>query len=52
MGTRRRHLFVLLFVLGLVAVSAIVIAGKSTKLGLDLQGRARARLRGPADRHR
>jgi len=38
MGTRRRHLFVLLFVLGLVVVSAIVIANKQTKLGLDLQG--------------
>jgi SecD/SecF fusion protein len=38
MGTRRRHLFVLLFVVGLVAISAIVIASKETKLGLDLQG--------------
>jgi len=38
MGTRRRHLFVLLFVLGLVIVSAVVIANKQTKLGLDLQG--------------
>src|SRR5690242_20124892 len=38
MGTRRSHLFVLLFVIGLVAVSAIVIVGKETKLGLDLQG--------------
>src|SRR3954454_24746127 len=38
MGTRRGHLFVLLFVVGLVAVSALVIAGKETKLGLDLQG--------------
>jgi len=38
MGTRRRHLFVLLFVVGLVAVSALVIASKETKLGLDLQG--------------
>ena len=38
MGTRRRHLFVLLFVLGLVIVSALVIANTSTKLGLDLQG--------------
>jgi len=38
MGTRRRHLFILLFVVGLVAVSAIVIASKETKLGLDLQG--------------
>ncbi|HET9185875.1 MAG TPA: protein translocase subunit SecD [Solirubrobacterales bacterium] len=38
MGTRRGHLLVLLFVLGLVAVSAIVIATKETRLGLDLQG--------------
>jgi SecD/SecF fusion protein len=38
MGTRRRHLFVLLFVLGLVVVSGLVIASKETKLGLDLQG--------------
>jgi SecD/SecF fusion protein len=38
MGTRRRHLFVLLFVLGLVVVSGVVIASKETKLGLDLQG--------------
>src|SRR5690348_3753568 len=38
MGTRRRHLFVLLFVIGLVAVSGLVIAAKETKLGLDLQG--------------
>jgi SecD/SecF fusion protein len=38
MGTRRRHLFVLLFVIGLVAVSALVISKTETKLGLDLQG--------------
>ncbi|MGE0067972.1 MAG: hypothetical protein AB7T48_11540, partial [Solirubrobacterales bacterium] len=38
MGTRRRHLFVLLFVLGLLVVSGIVIASNSTKLGLDLKG--------------
>jgi SecD/SecF fusion protein len=38
MGTRRRYLFVLLFVLGLVLLSALVIATKETKLGLDLQG--------------
>jgi SecD/SecF fusion protein len=38
MGSRRRHLFVLLFVLGLVIVSALVIKEKETKLGLDLQG--------------
>jgi SecD/SecF fusion protein len=35
---RRRHLFVLLFVLGLIVVSALVITSKKTKLGLDLQG--------------
>jgi SecD/SecF fusion protein len=38
MGTRRRNLFVLLFVIGLVVVSGLVIAAKETKLGLDLQG--------------
>jgi SecD/SecF fusion protein len=38
MGSRRRHLFVLLFVLGLVVVSGIIIAKKETQLGLDLQG--------------
>jgi SecD/SecF fusion protein len=38
MGTRRQHLLVLLFVLGLVVISAVVIADKETKLGLDLQG--------------
>ncbi|HEY0318710.1 MAG TPA: protein translocase subunit SecD [Solirubrobacterales bacterium] len=38
MGRRRRYLFVLLFVLLLVAVSAIVIEKQETKLGLDLQG--------------
>lgn len=38
MGSRRQHVFVLLFVVALVAVSAIIIASKETKLGLDLQG--------------
>ena len=38
MGSRRKHLFVLLFVFGLMAISALVIAGKSTQLGLDLKG--------------
>ncbi len=38
MGGRRRHLFVLLFVLGLIAVSALVIVNQPTKLGLDLKG--------------
>jgi SecD/SecF fusion protein len=35
---RRRNLFVLLLVLGLLIASAVVIASKPTKLGLDLQG--------------
>jgi SecD/SecF fusion protein len=38
MGTRRGHLFILLFVVALVAISGLVIAAKETKLGLDLQG--------------
>jgi SecD/SecF fusion protein len=38
MSERRRHLLVLLIVLGLIAGSAAVIATTSTKLGLDLQG--------------
>lgn len=38
MGKRRRYLFVLLFVAGLVIASALVIANTSTKLGLDLKG--------------
>jgi SecD/SecF fusion protein len=38
MGNRRRYLFVLLFVLGLVVASLLVIANTSTKLGLDLKG--------------
>src|SRR3954470_4127044 len=38
MSDRRRNLFVLLLVLGLVAASAAVVATKQTKLGLDLQG--------------
>jgi SecD/SecF fusion protein len=38
MGKRRRNFFVLLFVLGLIAVSGLVIANKPTRLGLDLKG--------------
>jgi len=38
MGGRRRHLFVLLFVLGLIVVSALVVVNKPTRLGLDLKG--------------
>jgi SecD/SecF fusion protein len=37
-GGRRRNLFVLLFVVGLVVASAAVIATKKTQLGLDLRG--------------
>ncbi|MFN2612367.1 MAG: protein translocase subunit SecD [Solirubrobacterales bacterium] len=38
MGDRRRNLFILLFVLGLLAASLAVIAAKPTRLGLDLRG--------------
>jgi SecD/SecF fusion protein len=38
MGRRRRNLFILLFVIGLTAASAVVIASKPTVLGLDLRG--------------
>jgi SecD/SecF fusion protein len=38
MGKRRKHFFVLLFVLGLIGVSALVIVNKPTRLGLDLKG--------------
>jgi SecD/SecF fusion protein len=38
MGSRRLNLFVILFVVGLLAGSLAVIATKETKLGLDLRG--------------
>src|ERR1700743_917221 len=38
MGSRRQHVFVLAFVLALVAISGVIIATKETKLGLELQG--------------
>ncbi len=38
MGSRRRNIFVLLIVAGLLAASAIVIAVKPTRLGLELKG--------------
>src|SRR3954471_579333 len=38
MSERRRSLFVLLLVLGLIAASAYVVSAKKTTLGLDLQG--------------
>jgi len=37
-ASRRRNLFVLAFVVGLVAASLFVISNKDTKLGLDLSG--------------
>jgi SecD/SecF fusion protein len=43
---RRRNIFVLLFVLALIAVSALVIASKETKLGLDLKGGVQLVLQG------
>jgi SecD/SecF fusion protein len=45
-GKRRKHLFVLLFVFGLIVVSGIVIASKETKLGLDLKGGVQLVLQG------
>ncbi len=38
MGSRRRNLFILLFVVGLVIASVLVILEKPTRLGLDLRG--------------
>jgi SecD/SecF fusion protein len=38
MTTRRRNLFVILLMLGFLAASAVVIATKQTRLGLDLKG--------------
>jgi len=46
MGNRRRQLFVLLFVFGLIAISGLVIVGKETKLGLDLKGGVQLVLQG------
>ncbi len=46
MGKRRKHVFVLLFVLGLIAVSGVVIVNKETKLGLDLKGGVQLVLQG------
>src|SRR5918998_4214214 len=38
MSERRRSLFILLLVFGLIAASIAVVATKETRLGLDLQG--------------
>ncbi|HET9162898.1 MAG TPA: protein translocase subunit SecD [Solirubrobacterales bacterium] len=43
---RRRNLFVLLFVLALIVISAVVIANKKTQLGLDLKGGVQLVLQG------
>jgi SecD/SecF fusion protein len=43
---RRRNIFVLLFVLALIAVSGLVIASKPTRLGLDLKGGVQLVLQG------
>ncbi|MBK5110539.1 MAG: protein translocase subunit SecD [Thermoleophilia bacterium] len=46
MGGRRRNIFVLLFVLGLITVSAVVVVKKPAELGLDLQGGIELTLQG------
>ncbi|MFA9399696.1 MAG: protein translocase subunit SecD [Acidobacteriota bacterium] len=46
MGGRRRNIFVLLFMLGLITVSAIVVIKKPAELGLDLQGGIELTLQG------
>ncbi len=46
MGGRRRNIFVLLLVLGLVITSAIVVVKKPAQLGLDLQGGIELTLQG------
>jgi SecD/SecF fusion protein len=38
LGNRRRNLFILLFVVGLVLGSLLVILSQTTRLGLDLEG--------------
>ena len=38
MGSRRRNLFIIALVLALLVLSGVVIATKSTVLGLDLKG--------------
>ncbi len=38
MGRRRLNVFVLIFVLGLIVVSGLIVASKPTRLGLDLKG--------------
>ena len=46
MGGRRRNIFVLLFVVALIAVSAVIVVKKPAELGLDLQGGIELTLQG------
>lgn len=46
MGGRRRNIFVLLLVVGLVLASAVVVIKKPAELGLDLQGGIELTLQG------
>ena len=46
MGGKRRNIFVLLFVLGLVIVSAVIVVQKPVQKGLDLQGGIELTLQG------
>ena len=46
MGGKRRNIFVLLFVLGLVIVSALIVVKKPVQKGLDLQGGIELTLQG------
>ena len=41
MGSRRRNLFVILFVIGMTIASVYIVATRDTKLGLDLAGGTR-----------
>jgi len=43
---RRGNIFILVFVLGLIAMSAVVVASKPTQLGLDLKGGVQLVLQG------
>jgi SecD/SecF fusion protein len=46
MANRRRNLFILLFIAGLLAASAAVISAKPIRLGLDLRGGIQLALQG------
>lgn len=46
MGGRRLNIFILLFVVGILVASALVVVNKPTQLGLDLQGGIELTLQG------